>query len=178
MRIHPVLALLPLVLAACGADSALAPPYGSLPHVTFSAADVPGDSSATGVGCTRAQNYDYQYHFTVDTLRFHDPLPGLDTLCGDLAFTGRVRHDTVWYTGVQDSTGGESPWVYWWRRSRDLQSGATAALDTIARHSVAPGDSDSVAIDMPLGQQYDGLGVVAVYLGRRRRTRRSLEIRG
>jgi hypothetical protein len=131
--------------------------------VTFSAAEVSGDSSATGVGCTRAQNYDYQYHFTVDTLRFHDPLPGLDTLCGDLAFNGRVRHDTVWYTGVQDSAGGESPWVYWWRRSRDRESGTTDTVNQITRDSVPPLTHARVKIEMPLDDRYDGLGVVAVY---------------
>jgi hypothetical protein len=78
--------------------------------------------------------------------------------CGDLDFNDRTRSFRSWYATAM---AGESPWKYWWRRSRRADNGNGVLYEAVKVNRPAYVFGwDTVHV--PLGNQYDAIGVILV----------------
>jgi hypothetical protein len=135
------------------------PPPPSTPLILASKVAVT-DGLPSGVACVVNENvfFDGPAHFAFLADTLHDG-GGDPTICGDLAFP-RTRTLDVTYA----LQGGDGlPWVYWWRGSRDRETGTYQLASLAGPDSVAAGDTVKLtALPLPLGEDDDAVGTVAI----------------
>jgi len=80
--------------------------------------------------------------------------------CGNLSFDDRTRSITSYYA-TDTGFAGESPWKYWWRRSRRANNGVGELVEDTVVYREAPTFGQET-VPVWLSQEYDAIGTILV----------------